>query len=46
MLVREHQRGGAEFEPDLGWVRGHRLLGEIHYVHGFLLWLPAAPSIG
>ena len=38
ILVREHQRGGAEFEADIGRVGGHRLLGEIHHMHGFLLF--------
>ena len=43
VLVREHQRGGAEFEADIGRIGGHRLLGEIHHMHGFLLFLSPAP---
>ena len=36
MLVREHQRGGAEVQAGLGVIGRHRLLGEVHQVHGDL----------
>ena len=34
VLVGEHQRGGAEVPSGLFVVRRHRLLGEVHQMHG------------
>ena len=36
ILVREHQRGVAESQPDIRRIGRHRLLGEIHQMHGVL----------
>ncbi len=36
VLVREHQRGMAGLQPDIGRIGRHRLLGEIHHMHGVL----------
>jgi len=44
MLVREHQRGVAGLEPDIRRIGRHRLLGEIHHMHGDPPLTPSPPS--
>ena len=34
ILIGEHERGGAKIQAGLGIIGRHRLLGEVHQVHG------------